>query len=380
MQQPSILHLRASNFIGGPERQILEHFRHASGNGFRLILGTFPGNGGPCPLASRAADSGYAMQTIHSKFAFDPSVLPRIRTIIRQENVKLLVTHGYKPNVLGRIAGWLTGTPTIAVSRGWTWESRRIRLYESVDKLFLRFADHVVAVSDGQRSKLLDLGVRKDKITTIRNGIALDTIPAPSPESLHTLLELPEEAVIIASAGRLSPEKNHIGLVEAARHVCSANPDAYFVVFGEGALRPAIEKRIQDVGLQDRFLLPGFRPDLLATLHHIDIFALPSHTEGLPNVVLEAFACRKPAVVTRVGGCPEVVCHKENGFVVEPNDMEGLAKHILELANDPELRERMGAHGYARVQRDFSFDGQTRQWMNLLHALFSSRTAEKARP
>ena len=254
----------------------------------------------------------------------------------------------------------------------------KIRFYERLDKIFLHLSDHVVAVSDGQREKIKKLGVGSGKISVIHNGINLEEIPQVSAETLRSALGLPDDAVIVASAGRLSPEKNQSGMIEAARQVVSQNPKAYFIIFGEGFLRSDMERQIAEAGLHGRFLLPGFRSDLQAVLHEIDIFMLPSFTEGLPNVVLEAFAVRKPVVATAVGGTPEVVIHGVSGFLTNPEEIDKMAEYIHQLVNDPALRDNMGASGYRHIEEKFGFEQQTRKYEELYTTVTKSRSHEVA--
>ena len=176
---------------------------------------------------------------------------------------------------------------------------------------------------------------------------------------------LPEDALIVASAGRLSPEKNYAAMIEAASETAFHDSGIYFIIFGEGFLRSELEKKIRDAGLTERFLLPGFRKDLQSVLHEIDIFILTSFTEGLPNVVLEAFAACKPVVATRVGGTPEVVQDDVCGFLTGPDEVSVMARHILDLAKDEKLRLQMGKAGYEYVQEHFSFESQTYEYENI---------------
>jgi glycosyltransferase involved in cell wall biosynthesis len=360
-----VMHLRASNFVGGPERQILEHLRQSESNTMHFSLCCFQENGCPTELETMAENYGLDSTCVTAAWPFDLGTIRQLARIIRERKVNLLVTHGYKPNLLGRIASWIQRIPTVAVSRGWTYESRRVRFYEFLDRIFLRLADAVVAVSEGQRQKILACGVRPDKVRVIHNAIDLANYPGPAENSVRDELGIPRDAILVATAGRLSPEKNHLGLVEAARQVLTKMPDVYFVVFGEGLLRPVLERAVADAGIGHRFSLPGFRSDVRSLLHEVDIFVLPSHTEGLPNVVLEAFACRKPVVATRVGGTPEVVNDGVNGFLIPEEDMAGLAEAVLTLAGDAELRGRMGSAGFLSVGNEFGFERQTHLYLKL---------------
>jgi len=365
----TVMHLRASNFVGGPEKQILEHFARLDSKKFTPILGTFVERGALDPLGDAAIARGFRCVRLPSQSPLNPVAIMHVARTLKNEKVDILCTHGYKPNVLGFFAAKLAGTPTIAISRGWTWESTKIQFYEAIDRRFLRISDHVVAVSVGQQVKILACGVSRDKVSVIHNAINLDESLMEKPIKIKHEFGLPEEALLVASAGRLSPEKNYAAMIAAAAQVVLKNPSVYFAVFGEGILRQVLEQRIKDAGLDGRFFLPGFRTDLQALFHDIDIFMLPSFTEGLPNVVLESFAARKPVVATRVGGTPEVVQDGISGFLTKPDEPEMMARHVLALADDAELRKRMGSAGYEYIKKQFSFTAQTEAYCQLYTGL-----------
>ena len=366
MSKPlAVMHLRASNFVGGPEKQILEHFSRLDPARFRPVLGSFVAAGALDPLGDEALKRGLETVRIPELAPLDPRSVLRIAAILKERGIAVLCTHGYKPNILGFFAAKLCAVPTIAISRGWTWENRKIRCFEALDRRFLRYANHVVAVSAGQQEKILDCGVPQGKVSVIHNAINLGDCPAAAPEALRKELGLPTRALIVASAGRLSPEKNYHTMVTVAREVSAANPDIYFVIFGEGFLRSELEAEIAATGLSGRFLLPGFRKDLQAVLPDIDIFMLPSLTEGLPNVILEAFAARKPVLATRVGGTPEVVQEGISGYLTGPQEHLLMARRLLELTGDPLLRRRMGEAGRQFVLEKFGFETQTRLYEGL---------------
>ncbi|MGE4441526.1 MAG: glycosyltransferase [Desulfomicrobium sp.] len=360
-----ICHLIATNFYGGPERQICQHARMMMERGHWLRIISFMENSRQTELMDTAASLGIPVLGLSGSHPFDPRPIWKLRDYLAHSRVDILCTHGYKSSVLGRIASWMAGCRQLVISRGWTGETRRVRCYEMLDRIFLRLADAVVAVSEGQRQKILACGVNSDKVRVIHNAIDLAAYPGPANKSVRTELGIPKEAILVATAGRFSPEKNHMGLVEAATRVLEEMPDVYFVVFGEGFLRSELEKAVADAGIGHRFFLPGFRSDVRSLLHDIDIFVLPSHTEGLPNVVLEAFACRKPVVATCVGGTPEVVSDGVSGFLAPRGDMDRLAQGVLALAGDAALREQMGRRGYLSVEEEYGFERQTNLYLQI---------------
>jgi glycosyltransferase involved in cell wall biosynthesis len=360
----TVAHCIASNFYGGPERQVLTHLEHLQRSGVRPLLIPFFEEGRRNELYLHAQERGIPVAPLRRQGAFNPLLIGELAGVLHREQVHLLVTHGYKANVVGRLASWFMRVPEVAVSRGWTGECPRVRLYERLDRLFLRFARHVVAVSAGQRAKVVEAGVPAARVSVIHNAIDLETYP-PSAGVLRPLLGIPDTAEVVITAGRLSPEKNHAGMIRAAAMVLERHPDVYFAVFGEGALRSRLERQIEEAGLQNRFFLPGFRKDMRGIMHECDIFVLPSFTEGLPNVALEAAACRRPVVCTRAGGSPEVVRHGHTGLVTEPGDDAALAAAVGSLLDDPALRRTMGENAYSFISRSFSYAGQTEQYLNL---------------
>jgi glycosyltransferase involved in cell wall biosynthesis len=223
-----------------------------------------------------------------------------------------------------------------------------------------------VAVSEGQRKKILALGVPESRVSVIRNAIDLrDEADLPR-GSLRKEFRIPDVAMVVVSAGRLSPEKNFGGLVRAAAQVIREMPEVFFLVFGEGCLRPELVRAARDTGIEERFRFPGFRKDLPAMIRDADLFVLPSFTEGLPNVVLEAFAQGKAVVATAVGGTPEVVAHGRSGILLQdPSDPDAMAAAILRLLKNEGLRGKMGAAGMDDVRRKFNFESQTASYEKL---------------
>jgi glycosyltransferase involved in cell wall biosynthesis len=230
--------------------------------------------------------------------------------------------------------------------------------------------DRVICVSEGQAVKVRRAGVAPERVIVIRNSIRADRFADPDPRPGDTLRGLFPAAprLLVGAAGRLSSEKGFEILVQAAARIAPRRPDVGFVHFGDGPLRDAIQRAIDGAGLAGRFVLAGFRADLDALLPHLDLMVLPSYTEGLPNVVLEAFAASVPVVATAVGGTPEVIDEGVSGHLVEPGDPVSLAARMLQVL-DSDRRQEMGERGRQRVLRDFTFAAQARAYQRLFEEL-----------
>jgi glycosyltransferase involved in cell wall biosynthesis len=371
-----LVHLTSSTFFGGPERQMLGLARAMPGH-VRTTFASFPEGGRSAAFLDQVKAHGFPAVALASDFPRVRAVLRELTALLRDTGCDVLLCHGYKAHVLGRLAARRVGIPAVAVSRGWTGETGKVKLYEWLDRRHLRFMDHVVCVSDGQAVKVRKwCRVPESRLTVIRNSARLAAFETRDDSARARLLSFFPRgsglSQIVLAAGRLSPEKGFGVLVEAAATVCRDNPAAGVVLFGEGALRPELERRVAELGLAGRFVMPGFRTDLDALIGAADVVVLPSFTEGLPNVALEASAAGVPVVATAVGGTPEAVADGETGCLVPPGRPERIAAKVIELLHDSALRARMGAAGRARMRSLFTFDAQAAAYVKLLHTLCST--------
>lgn len=368
----NLVHLTSSTFFGGPERQMLGLAEHLT-DSIRTTFVSFP-EGGRCDtFLSEVRKRGFTTLALTHDF---PQILAAIRALtetLRRDAADVLLCHGYKANILGRIAARRLGIPAVAVSRGWTGENRKVRGYEWLDRRHLRFMDRIVCVSDGQAAKVRRwCGVPDSRLSVIRNSARLGAFADIDPGARAKLLALfgtTSVDRIVLAAGRLSPEKGFAVLIDAASSFLRSMPSAGVVLFGEGVLRPELEAGIRARGLTGRFAMPGFRTDLDRLIPAADVVVLPSFTEGLPNVALEASAAGVPVVATAVGGTPEVIADGSTGFLVPPGQPEALAARVTQLLADPDLRRQFGEAGRRRMHERFTFAAQAEAYRKLIFTM-----------
>lgn len=373
----NLVHLTASTFYGGPERQMIGLAR-AMPASVRTTFAAFPEGGRGEAFLTEVRAAGLAGVSLKHDFPKVFTAVRELADLIRSSATDVLICHGYKAHILGRLAARRAGVPAVAVSRGWTGETRKVKLYEWLDRRHLRFMDHVVCVSEGQAAKVRNwCRVPARRMSVIRNSARLSAFETSNPAARERLLGFfpkgaPVDRVVLG-AGRFSPEKGFGVLAEAARAICEAHPTTGVVLFGEGALRGDLERQVRALNLTNRVVLPGFRTDLDSLIGAADVVVLPSYTEGLPNVALEASAAGVPVVATAVGGTPEAVADGETGFLVPPGNPAALAERVNRLLNAPALRATFGANGRERMRALFTFDAQARAYMELLSALRPAR-------
>jgi glycosyltransferase involved in cell wall biosynthesis len=369
----NLVHLTSSTFFGGPERQMLG-LAETLPDSIRTAFVSFAEGGRNAAFLNEVRAHGFEAVAIRNDTPRLAAAVQELAGVLREGACDVLLCHGYKANLLGRVAARRVGVPAVAVSRGWTGENRKVRAYEWLDRRHLRFMDHVVCVSDGQAEKVRRwCRVPESRITVIRNSARLAAFASLDPAARMKLLGCfpngDSVSKVVLAAGRLSPEKGFGVLVEAAQDILRHDPDAGVAIFGEGVLRAELEQRIRSLGLAGRIVLPGFRADLDSLIPAADVMVLPSFTEGLPNVALEASAAGVPVVATAVGGTPEVVADGETGYLVPPGSPPAITEKVVALLRDPALRKWMGAAGRARMRDRFTFDAQAAAYLKLFASL-----------
>jgi glycosyltransferase involved in cell wall biosynthesis len=219
-----------------------------------------------------------------------------------------------------------------------------------------------IAISTHARKLMEELGVLPSKILDIPNGVDLERFQANVSVDARALLGVPPGALMILSVGREHPVKAYDAGLRAFARFTVRFPDAYYVILGKGTNRWAA--LAAELGVANRVVtcegLHG--DDLVASYQQADIFFSPSIWETMPLVVLEAMAAGCPQVVTNVSGSQDLVATGENGIVVEPGDIDAMAKALYELASSESQRTRLGSENLRRSQ-NYSWDKISRMYL-----------------
>jgi glycosyltransferase involved in cell wall biosynthesis len=162
-------------------------------------------------------------------------------------------------------------------------------------------------------------------------------------------------------------------LLEAVTILLRQGAKVKILVVGEGSIRQDLMAQTHSLGITDNVVFLGHREDTDALLHAMDIFALPSLSEGIPMALLEAMAASRPIVASRVGGIPEIIEDGVEGYLVEPMDVNGLAERCRQLIEFPEVARKMSEQGRKRVERDFSATAMADRVASVYKELLMSR-------
>jgi glycosyltransferase involved in cell wall biosynthesis len=349
-----VLHLISSGGQYGAENMLLDLATSARKYGCTSIIGVFQNSHRlNTEILKSAQKRGLTAIGIPCSGQIDRRAVRRIRDYIHEQGIELIHSHGYKSNLYGYWAARAMGVPTVATCHGWPGKSLRLRLYYLVDRFVLRRFQHVAVVSDVMAGTLRLAGVPPLKISEIANGIDLSRFSGAKTERQQGKSR---SGVRIGVVGRLAPEKGLAIFLKATSAVLLEHPETEFVLFGEGPERRNIESLSRTLGISDKITLAGVRRDMPAVYGSFDIFVLPSLSEGMPLVLLEAMAAGKPVIASRVGAIPSVISPGENGLLVEPGDVRSLGDAMLRYLREPLFTSKMGINAMEYARKYFCAD------------------------
>jgi glycosyltransferase involved in cell wall biosynthesis len=377
-RQYKIAHLIATNFYGGPEKQIIEHLKLLDASQYSGMVISFIEDDQENEILAEARKAGIACQGIPMSSPLDFAAWRRLKKTVQDSSINLLCAHGYKSTVMSLWIHRTLKVPTLAFSRGYTAENKKVAFYQYLDRMALGYVDGVICVSDGQRRILEKLGVRAKRIWVVHNAIHTSETTgdvAGFRSKVSKQLSLPKDAIWCVTAGRMSPEKGHEDLIQSIALMGERATRCCFLFCGEGPCRARLEKQAQAYNLGERIRFVGFRRDLQDIFQAMDMLILPSHSEGLPNVVLEAFSFGKAVVTTSVGGVPELVEDGRNGILVPPGNPKSLAEAIIRCAENRMMRETFGKAARNTARSRFNFEDQAKKLKSIYSEILVSAPA-----
>jgi glycosyltransferase involved in cell wall biosynthesis len=356
---PVILEARVmSGTGGGPEKTILNSPRFLTDAGYRTVCAYMhpPGDPGFEDFRARALRGGVPLVSVPDRGPLDWAVVPRLLGVCRRERVAIWHGHDYKSNALGLLLRRFWPMRLVTTVHGWVQQTRRTPLYYWVDRRCLPRYESVICVSEDLRQRCLECGVPQERCVLIENGIdTTEYVRTLDPPEARGRVGVRPGRFVIGAAGRLSAEKGFDVLIRCVDGLAREGRDVELLIVGDGDERPALERLIAELGAGDRVRLLGYRGDLKEIYQALDVFALSSYREGLPNVLLEAMAMEVPVVATRVAGVPRLVRDGANGLLVEPGAPAALGQAIARLADDADLLACLGRAGRRTVEQEYSF-------------------------
>ncbi|MFN3167345.1 MAG: glycosyltransferase [Phycisphaeraceae bacterium] len=354
----TILHARVvTGAGGGPDKTILRSAAHLDRDRYHAVAAYLhpAGDTGIETLRGTAARFGMDMHTIPERGPLDPRSARLMLDLCKRMHVDVWHSHDYKTDILGRLLCRQHPMKLVTTMHGFTGETWRTRLYARLSNPALRGYDRVLAVSPQLMRYAAEHGVHPDKLRHIPNAIDLSDHRRALTRA-HAKAERGIDAGehAIGVVARFSVEKGVDRAIRLFVDVHKARPCSRLHLIGDGPQRRELEALAVQLGVSDAIRWWGWQTKPVEVAEAMDTLLLTSHTEGLPNAVLEAMAIGLPVAATRVGALPGVLAHGEAGVLLSDEPGDWLAQ-VLPLIDRPLYRERLLCNARVRVEAEHDF-------------------------
>ena len=304
--------------------------------------------------------------------AFRFSILFKLVRILKEHRIDLLHCHVHKPTVYGVMAARLAGTPIVLSHVHGLGRSGKFRR-KLTNYLVSRKCSKIIAVANSVKEDILRNNWRmpSEKVSILENSVdyARFADVSATKADARRMLELPTDAFVFGTVGRLAKTKGLTFLIEAFSIVKEQIPSAELILLGNGPCRDELEQQASKSPCRDSIRFLGHRGNIEQLYRAMDVFVLSSVAEGMPRAILEAMAAGIPCIATKVGGIPEILPNRDAGRLVPARDADALASSMVEFAKMPaeEIRKIAG-NARDRVGKLYSHEVVREKLANLYEA------------
>lgn len=348
--------------IGGGESHLLSLVENLDRNRFEPVVLSFTDG----PMVDRLKQMGVQTEVIFTEKPFDISKWKKVKQFIQQNDISLVHAHGTRANSNVFWATRKLKLPLVYTIHGWSFHDDQQPLIRKIrvmgEQLLTNKSDVNISVSASNQQTGKKYFPKFNSVV-INNGIDQKKFdPSRSFKNIRQELNIAEDATLLLFVARFIHQKQPLKLIEAFAKAQQQDPKLKLLMVGDGDQKATALQMVKDLQIEDKVIFQPFRQDVPDVLKAADIFILPSLWEGLPIGLLEAMAMGKAIIGTQVDGTSEVIRDKENGVLISTDGLEGnLAKAIVGLAADAEMRKRLGEAARNTVSASFSAGNMTRE-------------------
>lgn len=364
---------------GGAERMMIPILANLNKEIFSPYVGVFQNKQGN-PVANELMKLGIPVELIPVRYLRDVSAPKRTLNFLRKIKADIVHNQLEYANIYG---GWAASKLRIpAVSTMHTIAEKetniKFRLHQELEFFFLRkYCSKVISVSaDTLRSYSREAKIADEKSCIIYNGIDLVRYKPRSPEFDHDamlkLFGVPPDSKILMTVAVLREPKGIQYMLQAFSDVLKKHPKTYYIIVGDGDYKEILINQAHQLGIKKQVIFTGARNDIAELILLADLFVLPSLTEALPTVLIEAMASSIPILATQVGGIPEMVQENVNGRLVQPKNVNMLSRVCIEMLNESWQLSRYGSAGRKIAEEKFNIHSQVEQLQKLYLQMISN--------
>lgn len=369
-----ILLLNSTLFIGGAENVLAELCRGLDRERFDVTVAHLKGRG---QIGDALAREGYDVVSLQGTRTDRTDYLSsiRLRRFLLAREIDLVHTNDLHAMVDAAICR--VTLPRLRLINTFHYGNypRPNRRYHLAEKYLCRISDRLVAVGEAQKASILrSYSLRRERVQVLRNGVT--DMRAGALDDYREKVRA-GRPLVIGSVSTLIEQKGIAYLLDVAAILKQQGLDFRLVVAGEGTLRPMLQQKAAELGLNDHVEFFGWVEDApRRVLPWIDIFVQTSLWEAMSMVVLEAMSCGLPVVATTVGENPHVIQNGVNGFLAAPKAVDDLAAALARLIQSEELRHQVGARARLDWETNYTAERMCRQYEELYRQTLRSRQAK----
>jgi len=370
MARYRVMQLGSPTGLYGAERWILALVRHLDAAEVESIVAVIRDEPGlTAPLCANAAALGLRTRIFEAPGRVNWSAVSALRRYLRDNDVQILHTHGYKTDLIGLLATRGTSCRLVCTPHGWSVQAGlALRAYEALDRLIFPFCDAVAPLSESLFADLQGRPGMRSRLQLIINGVDIAEIDETSAIAPPIAQWRQEGQYVIGYIGQLIPRKGLTVLLEAFARL--DHPRKRLAIVGEGEQREELQALAAARGLTGEVTFFGFRPDRLAFLKGFDVFVLPSHLEGIPRCLMESMAARVPIIASDIPGCRDLIEQGRTGVLFPMDDVAALTECLSRCAS-PESRAPLALAARDLVVEKYSASAMALRYQQLYGRLLS---------
>jgi len=303
---------------------------------------------------------------------FDFSVIGKLCEVIRQRQIHIIHTHGYKSDILGLIAAKKTGIKCVSTPHGFGQNiDLKLRSFIKLGCYALRHFNRVAPLSIQIYQDLVDMGVPAKKLAYIQNGVDLSEL-----DDFIKLKNIPQNPITsgkhIGFVGQMIPRKGINEMLMIFNQLWQEDNTLTLSLLGDGEQLPELERFAKTLSSADHIKFLGFRLDRLEMMSTFDLFVMTSTLEGIPRCLMEAMAMELPVAAYDIPGIDQLVEHGKTGLLAKPGDRASLVAHWTTLLYDESYAQQLAVKGRQFVQEKYSAARMANEYIDLFHRLLST--------
>jgi len=365
---------------GGTEVSLFRLLTHLDKKKFKVIV--CPLEPSDSPMIRKMRENGIdvipiPVNRIYGFKAFQQAF--KLRKLIREKKIDIVQTIHFSSDVFGTIVAKWAGVATVISSRRDMGFKENDKRHQIIRRLINNFVDKTITNSKVMKHMIcINENINNNKIEIIYNGLDVHQFyKVVDKQKKARVLGLDPDKLTVGVVANIRPIKGLEFFIQAAAKIVDIFSNIQFIVVGGDAIssndlivyKNNLKRLIEQLHLQNYIFFLGKQTDIAGILAIMDVYVLPSLSEGFSNTIIEAMAAGKSVVATNVGGNPEAVLHKETGFIVPSRDGDAIAQAVIELLKHKNLAKEMGQRGRLRTEKYFSITTMTKKMETLYISL-----------